>query len=210
MHLEFLVEEPSAEAALQGLLPKIVDPAVSFAIHAYQGKPDLLGKLPGALRGYHAWLPKDAAIVVLLDNDRDDCQKLEARLELMAAGAGFLTRSTAPAASAFRVVNRLAVEELKAWFFGDMEAMRAAYPKLPETLGNQSRYRRPDAIAGGTWEALERVLRRAGYYRTGAPKIQVARDISAHMRPEINRSRSFDVFLRGLQELISQTQSAEQ
>ena len=162
MHLEFLVAEPSAEAALQSLVPKIVGPAISFAIHPYQGKPDLLGKLPGVLRAYRAWLPLDAAIVVLLDNDRDDCRALKARLEEMAARAGFVTRSAAPMGSRFRVVNRLAVEELEAWFFGDVEAMHAAYPRLPSTLGHQSRYRRPDAIAGGTWEALERVLRRAG------------------------------------------------
>ena len=51
MHVELLVEEPSAEAALQNLLPRIVGPDVSFVIHPHQGKKDLLGKLPAPLRG---------------------------------------------------------------------------------------------------------------------------------------------------------------
>jgi hypothetical protein len=32
-------------------------------------------------------------------------------------------------------LNRIAVEELEAWFFGDIEALRAVYPKLSATLG---------------------------------------------------------------------------
>jgi hypothetical protein len=46
MHVEFLVEEPSAEAALQNLLPKIVGNVATFTIHPYQGKPDLFKNYP--------------------------------------------------------------------------------------------------------------------------------------------------------------------
>ena len=46
MHLEFLVEEESAETALDNLVPKIVGPNISYNIRVFQGKFDLLKKLP--------------------------------------------------------------------------------------------------------------------------------------------------------------------
>lgn len=52
MHIEFLVEELSMKEALQNLLPKILGETISFDIHPYQGKKDLLAKLPHRLRGY--------------------------------------------------------------------------------------------------------------------------------------------------------------
>ena len=81
MHIEFLVEEPSAEAALQNLVPKILGPQVSFTIHPYQGKLDLLARLPGRLKGYRPWLPDDWRIVVLVDADEGECRALKGRLE---------------------------------------------------------------------------------------------------------------------------------
>jgi len=59
MHLELFVEEPSAEAALAILVPRIVGPEITFRIYPHQGKTDLLHKLPARLRGYRSWLPAD-------------------------------------------------------------------------------------------------------------------------------------------------------
>jgi hypothetical protein len=100
------------------------------------------------------------------------------------------------------VVSRLAIEELEAWFFGDAEAIVGAYPKMPPKLASKRRYRNPDAITGGTWEALERELQKAGYYRGGLPKVEVARMVSQHMDPQRNRSRSFQVFREGVRALV--------
>jgi hypothetical protein len=201
MHIEFLVEESSAEAALNILAPAILGPAVTFQVHPYNGKPDLLAKLPDRLRGYRAWLPADWRIVVLLDADEADCRQLKARLETIAYAAGLTTRSAAGGAQ-FQVLNRLAVQELEAWFFGDTAALCAAYPRLKPHLGERSKYRNPDAIAGGTWEALEHELQRVGYAPGGLAKVATARAVSAHMRPERNRSHSFQVFRSGLLDMI--------
>jgi superfamily II DNA or RNA helicase len=81
MHIEFLFEEPSAEAALSNILPKVFEPTTSFAIHPYQGKQDLLKKLPSRLRGYKAWLPRDWRIVVLIDADDEDLPPSKKRIE---------------------------------------------------------------------------------------------------------------------------------
>ncbi|MBF0477589.1 MAG: DUF4276 family protein [Deltaproteobacteria bacterium] len=202
MHLEILVEEPSAEAALQNLLPAIIDQEVTFAIHAHQGKPDLLKKLPGKLKGYQAWLPPDGRIVVLVDRDEEDCESLKAGLEQIARDVGLTTRSMVGPGPTFQVLNRLAIEELEAWFFGDIEALHRAYPRIPLNLRTKAKFRDPDAIAGGTWETLERELQRKGYHRGGLQKISASRAISAHMDPGRNKSKSFQVFRRGLLELI--------
>lgn len=201
MHIEFLVEEQSAEAALANLIPKIVGPEVRFKIHPFQGKPNLLARLPERLRGYRQWLPEDWRIVVLLDADNEDCRVLKEKLERMAADAGLTTR-TAAGGERFQVLNRMAIEELEAWFLGDEEALRAAYPRVARNLAQKEKYRDPDAIAGGTWEALERLLQNGGYFRGGLGKVSAAREISRHMVPERNRSRSFQIFREGLLELV--------
>lgn len=201
MHIEFLVEEPSAEAALLNILPRILEQTTSFAIHPYQGKKDLLKKLPNRFKGYKAWLPNDWRIVVLIDTDTEDCRHLKAHLEDIARESNLLTKLAARDNPKFQVLNRLAIEELEAWFFGDIEALHATYPRISLTLGNRAKYRDPDSIRGGTWEALERELKRGGYYSAGLSKISAAREISLHMDPERNRSQSFQVFRRGLLEI---------
>lgn len=91
MHVECLVEEPSAEAALRNLVPKMVGLDVTFDVLPFQGKADLLRKLPARLKGYSKWLPDDWLIVVLLDVDDDNCEKLKQRLETVAQSNGHFT-----------------------------------------------------------------------------------------------------------------------
>jgi hypothetical protein len=203
VHIEALVEEASAEAALRNLMPLILGDAATFSVHPFQGKQNLLSALPARLRGYSKWLPPDWRIVVMIDADRTDCREQKEQLERIARDVGLSTRSHVRSGQTFQVLNRLAVEELEAWFFGDLEALRAVYPRVPSSLGSRAPYRDCDAIRGGTWEALERVLQKSGYHGGGLGKVQAAREISAHMDPVRNRSRSFQAFRRGLIELIS-------
>lgn len=86
------------------------------------------------------------------------------------------------------------IEELEAWYFGDWEAVCAAYPRAPKDIPGKSRYRNPDAIQGGTAEAFERVLQRVGYYATGLAKVDAARRVGAHFDPARCRSQSFRYF----------------
>ncbi|MCA1709054.1 MAG: DUF4276 family protein, partial [Actinobacteria bacterium] len=201
MNLEVLVEERSAEHALYALLPRIA-PNVEFDVRVFRGKPDLLKKLPNRLQGYATWIPHtNTCLVVLVDRDDDDCLTLKAEMEKMAAAAGLQRVTAALAGRRADVVNRIAVEELEAWFFGDVPALCAAYPRVPGSLGGQAKYRDPDAITGGTWEALERVLQASGYHRGGLAKVAAATEIAQHMNVEVNRSRSFQVFRDGVRQL---------
>ena len=200
-HLEFLVEEPSMEAFLKGALPRLLQDC-TFQTHAFQGKRDLLRKLPFRLRGYGHWLSDDQRIVVVVDRDSDECRALKQRLEEAAAAAGLRTRSQT-GDGCWQVVNRIVIEELEAWYFGDWEAVRGAYPKVSPTIPNQARYGVPDAIRGGTWEAFERILQRHGYYKTGLPKVEAAKTVAGHIDPAHNRSESFLVFRDALVEAVS-------
>lgn len=200
MHVEFLVEEPSVEVMLDAVLPKCLDPGVTYAIHPFRGKMDLLKKLPARLKGYGA-LRDELKIVVLVDEDRQDCLSLKNQLEDAARQAGLPTKTACAPDQTWRVLNRIVVEELEAWFFGDLQALRSAYPRVPASLAKQAAYRDPDAIKGGTWEALERVLQRAGYCQGGLHKTHVAKDVSRYMNPAANTSKSFQCFLAGLQAL---------
>lgn len=197
MHVEFLLEEPSAEAFLQGIAQKLLPAGTSFNFIVFQGKTDLLKNLEPRLKAYKKWIPEDYRLVVLVDEDRQDCMALKAELESAAANAGLATKSN-PAGGAFFVLNRIAVEELESWFFGDASALAAAYPGVPPTLASKAPYRDPDAIAGGTWEALERVLQKAGHFKGGLSKIAVAREMGGRMDPAVNRSTSFSHFVLGL------------
>lgn len=178
------------EQALEILLPKMLRVGVGFEIKQFQCKDELLKRLPERLRGYAAWLPETTVIVVLVDRDDDDCKLLKQQLESIALAAGLSTKSSLPHGR-FRVVNRIAIEELESWFFGDWAAVRAAYPKLDESIPKKEPYRDPDAIKGGTWEAMERELQRKGYFKQGLRKMELARTIAQQMEPAKNRSASF-------------------
>lgn len=190
------------EAFVRALLPRLLPAGRTFEVHPFQGKNDLLGKLESRLRGYAQWLPREWRIVVVVDRDDDDCRALKARLESAADAAGLRTRSRA-GSHPWQVVNRIAVEELEAWYFGDWPAVRGAYPRVSSAISEQRPFRDPDALRGGTWEAFERVLQRHGYFKTGLRKVEAARAIGAHVDPERNRSLSFTRFHEAIAEALA-------
>ena len=185
------------EAFLRTLLPQLLPEICGHEIHAFQCKSDLKRKLPARLRAYARWLPEDWRIFVLVDRDRDDCRDLKNELEEAAQGSGLRTISRD---ERWQLANRIVVEELEAWYFGNWEAVRRAYPRVSPRIPNRARYRDPDGIAN-TWEAFERILQRHGYFTNGLRKTEAARAIAGHVDPADNRSRSFSVFHRTLMEV---------
>lgn len=190
------------EAFLRAWLPRCLPEGRTFEVHAFQGKSDLLAKLEARLRSYAAWLPQDWRVLVVVDRDDDDCIDLKRRLEDISKRAGLLSRSQAKG-RAWQIVNRIAIEELEAWYFGDWEAVRAIYPRVAPGTPLRQAFRDPDAIAGGTWEAFERVMRKYGYFKGGLTKIDAARAIGAEIEPTRNRSVSFHAFHRALVEALA-------
>jgi hypothetical protein len=181
------------EAFLCALLPRLLPLGCTFEVHPFQGKGDLLGKLEQRLKGYAAWLPDDWRIVVVVDRDADDCHELKCKLESIADLTGLRTPSHAANAS-WQLINRIAIEELEAWYFGDWEAVCQAYPRVSPLVPRKQVFRDPDGIAGGTWEAFEHVMQNHGYFKGGLAKIDVARAIGGYIDPARSTSPSFRAF----------------
>ncbi|URR36865.1 DUF4276 family protein [Thermosynechococcus sp. HN-54] len=134
--------------------------------------------------------PLTGALSFYVDRDDDDCKKLKQQLENIATKAGLKTRSNSPLC--WQLVNRIAIEELEAWYFGDWEAVRAAYPKVSRTVTQKTKYRNSNAIAGGAWETFESVMH--GYFKSGLRKVEVARALGQHLNPSRCKSPSFVCF----------------
>lgn len=197
MHVEFLLEEPSAKAALDVLLPRLLPTGSTFDCLPHRGKTDLLARLPGRLRTYARRLPAEPhlRVVVLMDADTN-CRARKQELEQLVAAAGLLTKTSAPNGQAFQVLTRLAVTELEAWFLGDPAAIQAAYPRVhPHHFKGLPT--NPDTIADA-WETLWRVLQKAGLFNAGKAKVTWAAAIAPHLEPSRNSSVSFEYFCHGL------------
>ena len=203
MQVEFLVEEQSAEEALRHLLPGLLRDRARAKVINLGSKYKLLKALPQRLAAYRQRVDSGEAlrIVVLVDRDDDDCEKLKAELERMTANAGLPSKSSRDDDGRFVVLNRIVIEELESWFIGDPDAMRKAFTSLPAISKNSGIFRNPDN--GGSWEALHRFLKRHGIYKSSFPKIDAARRIAPHLSAQRNRSRSFQVFVSGLEALLA-------
>lgn len=203
MEIEILVEEQSAEEALRHLLPRLLKNRARAKVINLGSKYKLLKVLPKRLAAYAQRIAggESLRVVVLVDRDDDDCERLKAELERMAATAGLPTKSSPAANEQFVVLNRIVVEELESWFIGDPDALRKAFTSLPAISQKAGIFRNPDN--GGSWEALHRFLKKHGIYKSSFPKIDAARHIAPHLKVEQNNSRSFQVFVSGMEALLA-------
>lgn len=200
MQVDFLLEEESAAAALRLLLPRLL-PHCVWRIKTFEGCRDLLGQLPQLLPGYRRRMAQagqeDLRLVVLLDADGIGARRL-AELESYAAAAGLPTFATVPADAPFAVLNCLTMQELEAWFLGDIAAVQAAYPSLKpayfKPIGPN-----PDALPKPN-ETLWQILKQGRYALGGKTKVAWATAIAPHLDldPARNTSPSFHYFCQAL------------
>ena len=198
MQIDFLLEGTSDRAALLGLLPRLLPPDCVCRFKPFEGCRDLLKQLPRLLPGYRRRMEQagqaDLRVVVLLDADGQASSRL-AELERYAADAGLLTWAAVPEGKPFQVLNCLAIQELEAWFLGDVAALAAAYPALKQTHFN--RIGNPETLAKPN-ETLWHILKQGNYYLAGKDKTDWATTIAPHLDPARNTSASFGAFRAGL------------
>jgi hypothetical protein len=139
MKIVFLVEEPSMDELLQGILPKILPSTLKFQIIPHQGKTDLESSIPKKLRG---WREPDVRFVVLRDNDSGDCKKLKRKLVRMCSEAGRPD-----------TLVRIVCQELESWLLGDLNALSVAYnePKIRDQE-KKAKFREPDKLSNASEE----------------------------------------------------------
>ena len=178
--LVFLVEEPSMADLLDRLLPRLF-PALRFQCIPHDGKQDLERSIPRKLR---AWREPGVRFVVARDQDSADCRRVKENLAMLCRNAGRPD-------TLVRVVCR----ELEAWYVGDPQGLVQAFPEPRRRLLrelNQARYRDPDTVVRPS-EAIAKQI----------PEFQKrlgARRMASYLSRE-NRSRSFQVFLEGVERL---------
>ncbi len=169
-HLVFFLEEPSARAMLEGLVPRLVPEGTVVRFIPFEGKQDLEKQLVRKMRGY---LVPGARFIVLRDQDSGDCLAVKRRL------AGLCAQAGRPDA-----VVRIACHELESWYLADFPALARAYGK-PSLLkaAEQARYRLPDDIVTPSRE-LKALL-------PEYQKIDGSRRLGKELDPDNGRSRSF-------------------
>ena len=215
MHIEILVEDASGEKLLEALLPKLLGDQGSphtWRVHSYKGigripknlKPGtdankriLLDRLPSALRGYGK-TPGIDAVVVVVDSDRRNCVEFLAELKALVAAC-----NPAP-----NTMFRLAIEEVEAWYLGDQQALRAAYPRVRADV--LDRYVQ-DSVCN-TWELLadaiypggSAAIKKAGWPLPGRIKYEWAEKIGPLLEPDSNVSPSLGKLRDGLRRLATE------
>ena len=168
-------------ADLLNVLLRRLFPGLAFRCIEHEGKRDLEKNVPRKLR---AWREPGVRFVVMRDQNSADCHVVKARLKTRCSEGGH-------ADALVRVVCR----ELEAWYLGDVESLAGAFPRsagrLRRELG-KSRYRDPDAVVAPS-KVLEGLI-------PEFTKRQGARAMGGKLTRE-NRSRSYHVFLEGVEGL---------
>lgn len=178
----FFLEEPSAEAMLEGLLAKILPDGTHHRCIVFEGKQDLEKQLTRRIRGYRV---PGAKFVVMRDKDNGDCRAIKEGLRAKCSEAGH------PEA-----LVRIACHELESWYLADLAAVSTGL-NLPglERHQNKKVFRTPDDFPS-PYQTLKRIA--PSYQKVGG-----SRTIGPHLDPFNRRSHSFAVFVAGLQKLCS-------
>lgn len=178
----FLLEEESAAAMLEGLLPKILPSGFCPRFVPFEGKQDLDRQLVRKIKGYRS---PDAKFVVLRDQDQSDCLALKNDLLRKCATTG---RSD--------ILIRIVCRELESWFLADLGAveMGLGVDNL-KPLQNKNPYRTPDEIHSPSIR-LKKIT-------PNYQKMSGSRAIGKNLNPTNNRSHSFFAFVKGIKRLCS-------
>lgn len=179
MELVFCLEEPSAKAMLQGLVPRLL-PDVEPRYIVFEGKQDLEKRLPIRLR---AWQNPEARFLVMRDQDSGDCRQIKQRLVTLCANAGRPD-----------TIVRIACHELESFYLGDLSAVaRTIGPAHLAKQQTKAKYRNPDRLNNAAQE-LKRI---ATHYQ----KLSGSRALGPMLALEGNHSQSYNQLLAGIKRL---------
>ncbi|MBF0334343.1 MAG: DUF4276 family protein [Alphaproteobacteria bacterium] len=188
-HMVFFLEEPSAREMLNGLLPRVLPPTVTFQYVVFEGKQDLEKQVGRKLRG---WQPPLPLFIVLRDQDGGSCSDIKRNLIAICA------KAKRP-----DTLVRIACHELESWYLGDLCAVELGLGI--DRLSSRQRQRKfkcPDNLANAAQE-LSRLT--GGRYQ----KVSGSRDIGMWLNPERNKSDSFRAFINGVRRLADASAEVE-
>ena len=180
-----LVEERSAKAMLERILPKLLPERAAFQVLPFEGKKDLEDQLK---RKICQWQKPDSVFLVMRDQDRAECRDVKARLQDLVRATGKQDKT----------LIRIACHELESFYLGDLEAVEKSRLGMPGLANRQRRkkYRNPDELANAADELRKLTGQR---YQ----KIAGSRIIAEHLSLDgSNRSASFNALIRGIEKLM--------
>lgn len=194
MKIHALVEGPSEDVFLKQWSKRFL-PEHELKVHPHQGKGKLppkssknidakkrglLDQLPLKLKAFGRSLDREKErVLVLIDADTDDTAQMRDRLDDLME-----TLDPCP-----EVRFCFAVEELEAFYLGDLKALKAAYPNHDHRMASSYE---PDSIVG-TWELFGRVIDDDGGNKVAWAAI-MGKKLTT--RPQESRSPSFKDFCR--------------
>lgn len=181
--LVFLLEEASAKALLETLLPRLLHDGISIRLISFEGKQDLEKQIVKRIRGYQN---HEACFIVLRDLDsHPDCQALKQQLIALCHETG----------KAENCLVRLACRELETFYLADLAAVeRALQITGLSKKQNTSKFRTPDALGGPSHEL--KILTNKIY-----EKVSGSRAIGQHLDLENTRSPSFRNLISGIRRM---------
>jgi hypothetical protein len=189
--LVFLLEEASAKAMLESLLPRILTPFITPRLIAFDGKQDLEKQMVKRIKGY---LNPNARFIVMRDQDSTpDCTVLKNSLLARCIESG---RQPIP-------LVRIACRELESFYLADLAALEKAMNiNGLAKQQNSKKFRNPDYLSSPNKELA--VLTKQRYQ-----KVTDSRIIGRHLDVDNHRSASFKYLIEGIrrmeQELVGLT-----
>lgn len=180
MTLVFFLEEPSAKAMLQGLMPRLLPDYSDIKYIVYEGKQDLLKRVHLKLRN---WLAPNTHFVILLDKDAQKCHELKAEIKAIC------TSSNKP-----DTLIRIVCHELESWYLGDLQSVETALNITGLHSKQKSKFNSPDDLIDPKGD-LKRLTKEA-YQPVGS-----SREIGKVLSITGNLSTSFGFFISGIQGL---------
>ena len=182
----FLLEEPSAKAMLEVILPKLLDDSIGFKCIPFSGKQDLEKQLIRKIKCYQN--PK-ARFIVLRDQDSACCLDVKRNLVSLCEQTGKLTAC----------MIRIACHELETFYLGDLMAVEQAFSikNLAKHHQENRKYRTPDNLNNAKQE-LKKLTNNQYQEKSGSKAIAHYMDLTNQ------RSISFSMLISA----IDRTQKA--
>lgn len=184
--LVFLLEEESAQAMLEGLLPKLLPEGMTVRHLVFEGKSDLEKQLVKKIQCYRN--PEARFIVVRDQDSHPDCTAVKAKL------AGLCKQAGKPEA-----LVRIACRELESFYLADLAAVEKGL-ELSGLVGHQGnrKYRNPDHLGSPSKELA--ALTKGRYQKVGG-----SRAIAPWLAPDNIRSDSFRNLVTGIRRIATET-----
>lgn len=181
--LVFLLEEPSAKAMLESLLPRMLNVDMKFRCIPFEGKQDLEKQMVRKIRAYQN---DQARFIILRDQDNHpDCLAIKRKLLDLCNDAG----------KPDKCLVRIACRELETFYLADLQAVGQALQLDGLAKHQQSKkFRMPDQLGGPSKEL--KTLTKQRY-----EKVAGSRAIGQYLSLDNERSPSFRNLIAAIRRL---------